>query len=95
MDDKFGREPGFLFNTKNLSFTLSVITLCGAIFGGFSKVNEYAYKIERIESDYRSLSEDSAKLTEKITSINGQLVELTVTLGRLEERVEVRIGNKK
>lgn len=83
---------GFYVTARNVGFALSLITLTTIIFGGFSTVNSYAYKIDKIEQDYKSLSLENAKITDKVGKINDQLVDLSITLSRLEERLNARLS---
>jgi septal ring factor EnvC (AmiA/AmiB activator) len=84
-------ETGLVLSTKRLGFILSLVTLASVIFGVFSTVNGWAYRIEKIEDDYKTVSEQTSKMADKVGNLNDQLVSLTITINRLEERMDARL----
>lgn len=80
---------------KALGYIISVLTILGFIVNGFSSINAYAERMSKIERDYEVLSSETLKLTAKLDEINTKLVSLTVTLGRFEERLDVRTDNRR
>jgi hypothetical protein len=85
-------EPneGLFLSTKRLSFILSLVTMSSVIFGGFSTVTGYVYRVQKIESDLTVVFAQTSKMVDKVGTLNDQLVSLTITVNRIEERQDMR-----
>lgn len=82
------QEQSIAINSKTISAVLGLIALMTAVFTGISTVNGYAYRIEKLEADKILLSSSMDKLTQEISSLNAKIVDLTITLNRVQDRTE-------
>lgn len=82
------QEQSISINSKTISAVLGLIALMTAVFTGISTVNGYAYRIEKLEADKILLSSSMDKLTQEISSLNAKIVDLTITLNRVQDRTE-------
>lgn len=88
-------EPGILINGKLIGFITSLFVITGLVFSAFSAVNGFSYRIERIEQDNKVLATDITKVSDKLASLNDQLASLTITLTKVEERLNARLEKNK
>lgn len=88
-------EPGILINGKLIGFITSLLVITGLVFSAFSAVNGYSYRIERIEQDNKVLATDITRVSDKLAQLNDQLASLTITLTKVEERLNARLEKNK
>ncbi len=87
-------EPGFTITPRSLGFITSLLVFSGLLFTGISTVNGYQYRMERIEQDNKVLATDITTVSNKLNDLNTQLVSLTITLNKVEERLNARLEKK-
>lgn len=94
-DNSTPSAGGFLITLKSISAFLAVITLTVTLYTGVSNVNRYIYKIEKLEGDQVQLLSLIDRLDKKLDQYNAKfdisndkIIDLTITLNRLEERLK-------
>lgn len=88
------QEPSVTITPKLLGFMSSIIIVSGLIFTGFSAVTGVNYRLERVEQDTKILATDISNVSARLNELNTQLVTLTITLSKVEERLNARLEKK-
>ena len=81
-------QEGFNINSKVISATVGIIALAGSFFTVVSKINEYGYRIDKIEYSVSSHISEFKTLTSELKTLNAELTKLTIELR------EMRAENK-
>ena len=87
-------EQGVTVSMKHLGYVIAVITILGFIYTATTKVNGWDFRISKLEQDNQVLSSEVSKVADKLSDLNDKLVSLTITLSRVEERMDARTGKK-
>lgn len=77
-------EQGFVLNGKSLSVGLTILTILVIIYGGLTTMNNYYFKVDNLETQYKEFSTQVSNLNGKIEILNGRMTDLTVAIARLE-----------
>lgn len=84
-------DSGIGRHARNLSFLLSIITLISIVFGGFSTINSWIYRLEKIEEDYKIVTDQATKTADRISILNDKFVDMSIVVNRLEERMDIKL----
>lgn len=77
-------EGGFTINGKSLSVGLTILTILVIIYGGLTTMNNYYFKVDNLETQYKEFSTQVNNLNGKIEVLNSKITDLTVAIARLE-----------
>ena len=81
-------QEGFNINSKVISATVGIIAISGSFFSVASKINEYGYRIDKIEYSDSLRNSEVKTLTSELKTLNTELTALTIELR------EMRAENK-
>jgi cell division protein FtsB len=77
---------GFVINQKTLSFLLAFFTLISIVIGGVTVFNNYTFRIDQLEKQNTQLLAEVASLNKKIDLLSDKIVNLTISLNRVEDK---------
>lgn len=84
MDNK--PEGGWVVTSKTVTTTISVLSLVGILWMAVTFVNSHTFRLEKLERDNVGFTSAIDKLSSKIDDLNVKIVELTISLNRLQDR---------
>ena len=78
--------PGIMINQKTVSFIIGFITLMTLLGSGVTVVNNYSFRVEQLEKQNALLTTEVGSLNRKITVLSDKIVDLTISLNRVDDR---------
>lgn len=87
-------SPGFMVNTKTLGFIIGFVTISGFVFTGTTFINNYGFRLDKAEQENKVMAVEIAKISDKLDNLNSQLVSLTISLNRFEDRLNSKLDKK-
>lgn len=79
---------GFNINSKVISATVGIIAIVTALLTAVNKINDYGYRIEKIEYSDSLHNSEVKTLTSELKTLNNELTGLTIEIR------EMRAENK-
>lgn len=82
------QQPGIVLNSKTIGLMVGLITLLGAMFTVFDRVNSYDYRLRTIEATVESNEvrnkESTSELIREVKILNSRVAELTIAIHEIK-----------
>lgn len=73
-------DPGIHLNTRTIGLIVGIITIIGASFATFEKINSYEVRLNRVEYNESIRTQEMSLLAQELKLLNNKITDLTIEL---------------